>query len=103
MIAGRKLRLSCGWGNPYPPGLEIVYLQLGRTRRMVLYVALIAIVNIGLGYALATYVNSARQPSSLANSVAQQASDQDFEDDYYSDEPYDDDLDDAELEAAVAR
>jgi hypothetical protein len=70
---------------------------------MVLYVAMIAIVNIALGYALATYLNAARQRSSLANSVAQQTSDQDFDDDYYSDEPYEDDLDDAELEAAVAR
>jgi hypothetical protein len=71
---------------------------------MVLYVALVAILNIGLGYALATYLNGARQRNSLTNSAVQYTSDQDLEDDaYYSDEHYDEDVEDAELEAAVAR
>jgi hypothetical protein len=70
---------------------------------MVLYVALVAILNIGLGYALATYLNAARQRNSWASAAAQHTSDQDAEDDYYSDAHYDDDLEDAELESAVVR
>jgi hypothetical protein len=72
---------------------------------MILYVAFIALLNIGLGYGLAVYVAAVRARSTPLSAEHQPASDDEFDegDDYYSDEHYDDEpLDDAEVESAVA-
>jgi hypothetical protein len=79
-------------------------LHLDGLARMVWYVAFIAVLNIGLGYALANYLSAVRRRNSSANLLDASTSDQVLEDnEYYSDEQYDEDLEDAELEAAVAR
>jgi hypothetical protein len=87
-----------------PDSAQLRLLQLDGLARMVWYVAFIAIVNIGLGYALANYLSAVGRRSSSANSLHVSTSDPGLDDDeYYSDEQYDEDLEDAELEAAIAR
>jgi hypothetical protein len=68
---------------------------------MVWYFAVVAIVNIGLGYALATYLSAVRDRNSSAYSAVKSTSDPVLDDDeYYSDEHYDEDLEAAELASA---
>jgi hypothetical protein len=68
---------------------------------MVWYFAVVAVVNIGLGYALATYLSTVRERNSSVYSAVKSTSDQVLDDDeYYSDEPYDEDLEGAELASA---
>jgi hypothetical protein len=79
-------------------------LQLDGLARMVWYVAFIAILNIGLGYALANYLSGVCRRNSSTISLRESTSDQDLDDDeYYSDDQYDEDMEVAALEAAVAR
>jgi hypothetical protein len=64
----RELRLRyCS--SPYPE----------RTSLMVIYVALIAILNLGLGYALATYLGAGR--SQLATTIGEPLESLDHSDD----------------------
>jgi hypothetical protein len=70
---------------------------------MVWYVAFIAILNVGLGYALANYLSGVRHRNSSASSLNETTPDQEPDDEYYSDDQYDEDYEDADLEAAVAR
>jgi hypothetical protein len=72
---------------------------------MIWYVALVAILNIGLGYALAVYMGAGRVRSPLSYPVADSTTDQDQEfddgDAYYSDDRYD--SEETEYESAVAQ
>jgi hypothetical protein len=68
---------------------------------MVWYFAVVAVVNIGLGYALATYFRAVCERNSSVYSAVKSTSDQVLDDDeYYSDEHYDEDLEGAELASA---
>jgi hypothetical protein len=65
---------------------------------MVWYVACVAVVNIGVGYALATYLSACRRPKPTTSSFIERTSDEPLDDDeYYADDQYDADFDDAEL------
>jgi hypothetical protein len=67
---------------------------------MVWYVALIAVLNLALGYALALYLNKSRAGRRSATNAA--TSDELYGDDEFeSDDFYEEAADEAELEAAA--
>jgi hypothetical protein len=72
---------------------------------MIWYVALVAILNICLGYSLAIYLGSDRgrsqSPYPAADSTANQAPEFDDGDEYYSEDNYDAEVEDTEYESAV--
>ena len=71
---------------------------------MVWYFAVVAIVEYWVGLCPGHLLETVRERNSSVNSAVKSTSDQVLDDDeYYSDEQYDEDLEDAELEAAVAR
>ncbi|HJQ79355.1 MAG TPA: hypothetical protein VJ828_05335 [Lacipirellulaceae bacterium] len=67
---------------------------------MVLYVAIVAILNVALGYALAVYLRSARSARRAANSDS--ASDYDEIGDYGSGGSYNERTYEHELESSVS-
>ena len=70
---------------------------------MVWYVALIAVLNIGLGYALAVYFGAGRgrklSPAALTEASSDDEADGDG-DEYYSDDDYGDGVEESEYETA---
>ena len=71
---------------------------------MVWYVALVAVLNIGLGYALAVYVAAARERNLSTDSAAESTSYEEFDDgdEYYSDEHDVAAVEETEFESAIA-
>ena len=78
---------------------------------MVLYVALIAILNLGLGYALARYVDFSRtrvkpdKAHAAADSLDEETDDSEYESEYESDDEYaedESDWEEAEEEEALS-
>jgi hypothetical protein len=73
---------------------------------MIWYVALVAILNLGLGYALAVCAGAGRSGNQPVISVADSTADeeQDFNDgdEYYSDDHYDSAMEGTEYESAVS-
>ena len=69
---------------------------------MVWYFAFVAVVNIGLGYALATFLRAVRDRNSSVHFAVEATSDQVLDDDeYYSDEQYGEELEGAGLASSA--